>query len=180
MNIRYGALAGGLLLCLAGDAFADRDRTFILATGRRDPRMYAIDLQKALRPENNNTSNAIISRSKTALGPGFCVPRVSGPLRVSERPPSPVPLLSPNPGWGCFPDTNGIAIGHGSDGKSYLFTANGGTDDVSVIHLERALAGDRRAELRQRIPTQIGPWGIAASPDRRYIVAANRERHASP
>jgi len=86
-----------------------------------------------------------------------------------------VPLLSPNPGWRCFPDTNGIAIGHGSDGKSYLFTANGGTDDVSVIHLERALAGDRRAELRQRIPTQIGPWGIAASPDRRYIVAANRE-----
>src|SRR5713101_8858994 len=55
MNIRYGVVAGGLLLCLAGDAFADRDRTFILATGRRDPRMYAIDLQKARRPENNNT-----------------------------------------------------------------------------------------------------------------------------
>jgi len=27
--------------------------------------MYAIDLQKALRPENNNTPNAIVSRSKT-------------------------------------------------------------------------------------------------------------------
>jgi len=45
---------------------------------------------------------------------------------------------------------------------------------VSVIDLERALAGDRLAEIH-RIPTQIGPWGIAASPDGRWIVAANRE-----
>src|SRR2546422_807104 len=67
MRTRIWAIAGGLLLCLAGDALADRDRTFILATGRRDPRMYAIDLQKALRPENQNTANAIVSRSKTAL-----------------------------------------------------------------------------------------------------------------
>ena len=298
MNIRYGVVAGGLLLCLAGDAFADRDRTFILATGRRDPRMYAIDLQKALRPENNNTPNAIVSRSKTALdrldgrplgdpanvvisedrktafivnhhgavdnaeflqhgGRGGIavmnvkkmidrkndntaaalerhidtghfgavglallpdmfivgnaeshltkdggnritfVDRRTGSLRgevelalasedceiarhfpvkfVSPNgPPSPVALLSPDATWGCFPDTNGIAIGHGSDGKSYLFTANGRTDDVSVIDLERALAGDRLAEIH-RIPTQIGPWGIAASPDGRWIVAANRE-----
>src|SRR2546427_7677100 len=67
MRTRIWAIAGGLLLCLAGDALADRDRTFILATGRRDPRMYAIDLQKALRPENNNTPNAIVSKSKVAL-----------------------------------------------------------------------------------------------------------------
>ncbi|HEX9478732.1 MAG TPA: hypothetical protein VGA90_08210 [Methylomirabilota bacterium] len=45
---------------------------------------------------------------------------------------------------------------------------------MSVIDLERALAGDRLAEIH-RIPTQIGPWGIAASPDGRWIVAANRE-----
>jgi DNA-binding beta-propeller fold protein YncE len=45
---------------------------------------------------------------------------------------------------------------------------------VSVIDLERALAGDRRAEIL-RIPTQIGPWGIVASPNGRWIVAANRE-----
>jgi len=87
---------------------------------------------------------------------------------------SPVALLSPNGTWGCFPDTNGIAIGHSSNGEAYLFTANGGTDDVSVIDLRRALGGDRTAEIL-RIPTQIGPWGIAASPNRRYIVAANRE-----
>ena len=46
---------------------ADRCKTFILATGRRDPRMYAIDLEKALRPANQNTPNAIVSRSKPAL-----------------------------------------------------------------------------------------------------------------
>jgi len=295
MNIRYGVVAGGLLLCLAGDAFADRDRTFILATGRRDPRMYAIDLQKALRPENNNTPNAIVSRSKTALdrldgrplgdpanvvisedrktafivnhhgavdnaeflqhgGRGgiavmnvkktidrkndntaaalerhidtghfgavglallpdmfivgnaeshltedggnritfvdrrtgslrgeveqalgsvtlpFTCPAFPVPFVSPNGPPSPVPLLSPNPAWGCFPDTNGIAIGHTSKGKTYLFAANGGTDD-----LEQALAGKRTASEVLRIPTQIGPWGIAASPNGRYVVAANRE-----
>src|SRR5438128_12405050 len=58
-------VAGAFLLCLAQEALARN--TFILATGRRDPRMYAIDLQKALRPENNNTPNAIVSRSKVAL-----------------------------------------------------------------------------------------------------------------
>jgi YVTN family beta-propeller protein len=87
---------------------------------------------------------------------------------------SPVPLLSPFSAWGCFPDTNGVAIGVGRDGKRYLFTANGGTDDVSVIDLEAALAGNKTPEI-MRIPTQIGPWGIAASPDARWIVAANRE-----
>lgn len=51
----------GAICLLAGVASAD-DR-FILATGRRDPRIYAIDLRAALRAENNNTSNAIVSRS---------------------------------------------------------------------------------------------------------------------
>src|SRR5262245_39922866 len=45
----------------------DQSKTFILVTVRRDPRLYAINLQKALRPENNNTPNAIVCRSKVAL-----------------------------------------------------------------------------------------------------------------
>ena len=65
MKLQKLLVAGGFLLCFAQETFADN--TFILATGRRDPRMYAIDLQKALRPENNNTPNAIVSRSKVAL-----------------------------------------------------------------------------------------------------------------
>ena len=310
MKLQKLLVAGGFLLCFAQEALADN--TFILATGRRDPRMYAIDLQKALRPENNNTPNAIVSRSKVALDrldgkllgdsanvvisedrktayvvnhhgaidndeflqhggrgniavmnigkmikprhdntadalerhvdsghfgsvglvllkdmfiignaeshltedggnritfvdrktgslrgevelplgagvpqfpcPGFPVPFVSPsgppafehPFAQPNGTFSPLPLLSPHTAWGCFPDTNGLALGHARNGKTYLFAANGGTDDVSVIDLDAALAGDRTAEIA-RIPTQIGPWGIAASPNGRYIVAANRE-----
>jgi DNA-binding beta-propeller fold protein YncE len=310
MKLQKLLVAGGLLLCFAQETLADN--TFILATGRRDPRMYAIDLQKALRPENNNTPNAIVSRSKTALdrldgrplgdpanvvisedgktafvvnhhgaidndeflqhggrgniaimdvkkmvkprhdnsadalerhidsghfgavglvllkdafivgnaeshltedggnritfvdrktgslrgevelalGEGtqqFPCPRFPVPFVSPSGPPafehpfaqangtfSPVPLLSPHPAWGCFPDTNGLALGRARSGKAYLFAANGGTDDVSVIDLDAALAGSKTAEIA-RIPTQIGPWGIAASPNGRYIVAANRE-----
>ena len=295
MKIRNLMVASGLLLCLPQDLQADN--TFILATGRRDPRIYAIDLEQALKPENNNTSNAIVSRSKVALdrldgrplgdpaniivsedrktayvvnhhgavdnaeflqhggrgniaimsiqqmvkrqnddtaaalerhidsghfgsvglvllsdlfvignaeshltedggnritfvdrrtgslrgevelalgNPGFVCPDFPVPFVSPHGPPSPVPLLSPNPAWGCFPDTNGITLGRGSDGKRYLFTANGGTNDVSVIDLEDALAGDRTPEII-RIPTQIGPWGITTTPDGRWVVAANRE-----
>jgi len=295
MKLAHFTIASGLLLCLAQEVLADN--TFILATGRRDPRIYAIDLEQALKPKNNNTPNAIVSRSKVALdrldgrplgdpanivvsedrktayivnhhgsidnneflqhggrgnisvmtirkmvrrqnddtaealvrhidsghfgsvglvllpdmfiignaeshltedggnritfvdrrtgslrgqvelalgNPGFPCPDFPVPFVSPHGPPFPVPLLSPDPAWGCFPDTNGITLGHGSDGKRYLFAANGGTDDVSVIDLELALAGDKTPEI-SRIPTQIGPWGITTSPDGRWVVAANRE-----
>ena len=61
MNPIRITIAGALLAALAHEALADN--TYILATGRRDPRMYAIDLKAALRPENQNTPNAIVSRS---------------------------------------------------------------------------------------------------------------------
>jgi hypothetical protein len=64
MKLHRLVLVAALTFAAAQEALADN--TYILATGRRDPRMYAIDLQKALRPENNNTPNAIVSRSKTA------------------------------------------------------------------------------------------------------------------
>jgi hypothetical protein len=51
----------GLSLLVAEVAFAQNP--FLLVTGRRDPRIYAIDLNAALKPENNNTPNAIVSRS---------------------------------------------------------------------------------------------------------------------
>src|SRR5690349_23455648 len=65
MNPIRITIAGALLAALAHEALAHD--TYILATGRRDPRMYAIDLKAALKPENQNTPNAIVSRSKTAL-----------------------------------------------------------------------------------------------------------------
>lgn len=316
MRLKPLIVVSSLLLCFAHEACiaheARAGNTHILVTGRRDPRIYAIDLKEALRPENNNTPNAIVSRSKTALDrldgkllgdpanivisedrktafvvnhhgaidngeflqhggrgniavmnvrkmlrrrhdntadalelhvdsgsfgsvglvllrdmfiignaeshltedggnritfvdrntgslrgevelalghpttgtvcPGFPVPFVSpsGPPAFEQPFPqangtfSPLPLLSPHPSWGCFPDSNGLTLGRGSDRKTYLFAANGGTDDVSVIDLERALGGDRTAEIA-RIPTQIGPWGITSSPNGRWVVAANRE-----
>ena len=311
MKLRTTLLCSVLLLGFAQEALCDSD-TWILATGRRDPRMYAISLERALRPENNNTPNAIVSRSKVALDrldgkllgdsanvvisedrktayvvnhhgaiendeflqhggrgniaamnikkmidrrndntaaalerhidsghfgsvglvllkdmfivgnaeshltedggnrvtfvdrktgslrgqvelalgagtlqfpcPKFPVPFVSpsGPPAFEHPFPqangtfSPVPLLSPHPAWGCFPDTNGLALGRARSGKTYIYAANGGTDDISVIDLDSALKGDKTAEIA-RIPTQIGPWGIASSPNARFIVAANRE-----
>ena len=52
------------LLTLVATDVALAKGSFILATGRRDPRIYAIDFDAALRPQNNNTANAIVSRSK--------------------------------------------------------------------------------------------------------------------
>ena len=109
-----------------------------------------------------------------ALGsPGFDCGDYPVPYVAPYGPPRDLAVLSPDPGWGCFPDPNGLALGRSSDGGAYVFSANGGTDDVSVIDLARALEGDRRAEIG-RIPVQVGPWGITATPDGRYIIAANR------
>jgi YVTN family beta-propeller protein len=75
----------------------------------------------------------------------------------------------PHPTYGNFPDPNGVAVGGG-----YIFTANGGTDDVSVIDLGRALAGDGKAEVA-RIPVETGPFGLAVSPDGKLLAVASRE-----
>ncbi|HXV61459.1 MAG TPA: hypothetical protein VEK15_12240 [Vicinamibacteria bacterium] len=272
----------------------DRSR-YILATGRRLPFLYAISLDAALDPANNNTPNAIVSRSKVALdrldgrplgdpanlvvsedggtvyvvnhhgsidnaefrqhggrgqiavldvdavldpvnagthnallqlldSGGFgalgvvllpdlliianaennltedggnritFVDRRTGSLRGTVElalgspeldctdypvpyvspfgPPRNLAILSPDPSWGCFPDPNGLALGRASNGDAYVFTANGGTNDVSVIDLAGALEGDRRAEIR-RVPVQVGPWGMAATPDGRHIIVAS-------
>src|SRR5215467_12538909 len=61
--IRSALHALVLLSVLASDV-ALATETFILATGRRDPRIYAIDFKAALKSRNNNTPNAIVSRSK--------------------------------------------------------------------------------------------------------------------
>src|SRR5437879_11689115 len=56
------SIAFPLLLLAAADIALAND-LFILATGRRDPRIYAIDFNAPLKRQNNNTSNAIVSRS---------------------------------------------------------------------------------------------------------------------
>jgi DNA-binding beta-propeller fold protein YncE len=94
------------------------------------------------------------------------------PYASPHGPPRNLAILSPDPRWGCFPDPNGLALGRATDGSAYVFTANGGTNDVSVIDLARALKGDRLAEIR-RIPIQVGPWGMTATPDGRHVIVAS-------
>jgi len=98
---------------------------------------------------------------------------------VSPTPPPVVPILAPDLAYGCFPDPEGIALGKGSDGKTYLFSGNGGTDDVAVMDIERALAGAPIVEAAARIPVQSGPFGINASQNGSYIAVTGRESHMS-
>jgi DNA-binding beta-propeller fold protein YncE len=84
----------------------------------------------------------------------------------------PSPHAGPHPTFGNFPDPNGVAVS--ALGPGYAFTANGGTDDVSIIDLKRALAGDAGAELA-RVAVEAGPFGLAVSPDGKLLAAANRE-----
>ena len=271
---------------------------YVLATGRRDPRIYAIDFNAALNPRNNNTPNAIVSRSKvlpdrldgTPIGdpanivlsadkkiayvinhhgavnnaeflqhggrgavsvmnvekminPRFddsdraleqsfdsgyfgavgllvlpevllvshsenwltedggnrisLIDRETGSRRgqiemalghpahacpdfpvpfVSPTANPVVPLLAPDPGFGCWPNPEFLALGRGSDGKTYLFSGNAGTSDVSVMDFQQALAGEPVVEIAPRIPVQVGPFGIQASPNGKLIAVTARER----
>lgn len=108
----------------------------------------------------------------TLGSPGFECPEYPVPYVSGHGPPPDLAVDAPDPGFGCFPNPNGMALGRASDGDAYLFSANGGTNDVSVIDLAHALRGDPGAEIA-RVPTQLGPWGITASPEGRWIVVAN-------
>jgi DNA-binding beta-propeller fold protein YncE len=77
---------------------------------------------------------------------------------------------SPHPDFGRFPNPNGIACSP----LGYLLTANGGTDDVSILDLDAALAGDAGAELA-RVPIQSGGFGISVSPNGHLAAVAARE-----
>jgi WD40 repeat protein len=109
-------------------------------------------------------TNTVIRRVDQAYGhPGFTCPVTP-------------PHASPNPAFGCFAGTNGVTISPLGGGT--IFTANGGTEDVSVISLQKALAGDPGAELG-RIPVQTGGFGISTSPNGRLVVVASRESPAT-
>jgi DNA-binding beta-propeller fold protein YncE len=83
--------------------------------------------------------------------------------------------MAPSKEFGCWPDPESLALGKGSDGKSYLFSGNAGTEDVSVMDLEKALKGEPVVEIAPRIPVQSGPFGIAASPNGKLIAVTSRE-----
>ncbi len=87
-------------------------------------------------------------------------------------PPPKIAHAGPHTSFGCFTDTNAVVMSPRHGGV--VFTANGGTDDVSVLDVKRALAGAAGAEMA-RIPVAVGPWGLAVSPDGGLIAVANRE-----
>jgi DNA-binding beta-propeller fold protein YncE len=62
----HASLLGLCLLATTADTVLAAG-PYAFVTGRRDPRIYAIDLGAALKPANNNTDKAIISR--TLVGP---------------------------------------------------------------------------------------------------------------
>ncbi len=108
-----------------------------------------------------------------ALGsPGFACPDYPVPYLPPYGPPRNLAVRAPDKSFGCFPNPNGLALGRAANGRAFLFSANGGTNDLSVIDLDRARKGDRRAEIG-RIPMQVGPWGIGATPNGRHIIAAS-------
>ncbi|MXY90312.1 MAG: hypothetical protein F4X09_09055 [Gammaproteobacteria bacterium] len=296
LSIRRMTLVIAALLAAASSVYeAAAQSTYVLATGRRLPYLYAISFGDAVAPENDNTSNAILSRGKVALdrldgqllgdpanlvvsedggtvyvvnhhgaidnaefrqhggrgqiavldvdavldpandgtanalqrhldsgafgavgvalwqdmliianaennltedggnritfvdrrtgslrgtvelalgSPGFACEDYPVPYVSPYGPPRNLAVLSPDPTWGCFPNPNGLALGLAGDGNAFVFTANGGTNDVSVVDLSLILEGNRLAEVG-RIPAQVGPWGITATPDGRHIIVAN-------
>ncbi|MDH3507471.1 MAG: YncE family protein [Gammaproteobacteria bacterium] len=83
--------------------------------------------------------------------------------------PSRIPHGLPNGNVGCFPDINAL----GFSGR-YALAANGGTDDVSVIDIQRAIDGGPDVEVA-RIAVERGPWGLAVSPGGDLAAVTNRE-----
>jgi DNA-binding beta-propeller fold protein YncE len=86
--------------------------------------------------------------------------------------PALVPHISPDPNWGCYTDPNGLAYTPRQGG--YVFSANEGTHDVSVINVAKAISGAPDWETF-RIPVESGPWAIVASPDGRLMALTDRD-----
>lgn len=78
----------------------------------------------------------------------------------------------PDKNFGCFPASNALGISRRHGG--FAFIANGGTDDVSVLDVDRAVDGKSNAEVA-RIPVERGPWGLAVSPGGGLVAVTNRE-----
>jgi DNA-binding beta-propeller fold protein YncE len=96
------------------------------------------------------------------------------PLREASGHPAAGPSRenSPHPTYGRYPNPNGLAVSRLRGGIA--FAGNGGTDDVSVVDLAAALAGDPGAELA-RVAVEAGPFGLAVSPHDRLVAVAARE-----
>jgi DNA-binding beta-propeller fold protein YncE len=129
--------------------------------GARD--MSIIDLEQG----------AVVQSIQLALADGGKIAQDPGKSCAElDADPTLLAMSLPNKNFGCFSASNGLGISLRRGG--FAFTANGGTDDVSVIDVDRALAGDPNAEVA-RIPVERGPWGLAVSPGGGLVAVTNRE-----
>src|SRR4029450_2590410 len=153
-------IASGLLLCLTQEVLAD---TFILATGRRDPRIYAIDLEEALKPKNNNTPNAIVSRSKVALD------------RLDGR-----PLGDPANIVVSEDRKRAYIVNHHGSIDNNEFLQHGGRGNISVMTIRKMIRreNDDTAEalVRHIDSGHFGSVGLVLLPDM-FIIRS--EEHTS-
>jgi DNA-binding beta-propeller fold protein YncE len=96
------------------------------------------------------------------------------PLKENPSHPAKAPSRfdSPHPSFGRYPNPTGLAISPLNGGLA--FVGNGGFNDVSVIDIRAALAGDPGAEIN-RVIVETGPFGLAASPDGSLVAVAARE-----
>jgi len=140
-----------LVSLIAADAVWAAEK-YILATGRRDPRIYAIDFNASLNPRNNNTPNAIVSRSKVL------------PDRLDGTPIG-------DPANIVLSDDKKIAyvINHHGAVNNAEFLQHGGRGSVSVMEVEKMI--NRRFDDSNRALEQsfdsgyFGAVGLLVLPD---------------
>jgi DNA-binding beta-propeller fold protein YncE len=142
--------------------------------------LFIANAENHLTEDGGNRISVIDRRTGTLRGvvelglgsPGFPCPEYPVPYVAPHGPPRNLAVRAPDASFGCFPNSNGLALGRAANGSGYVFSANGGTNDVSVIDVDRALRGDLHAEVG-RIAMQVGPWGITATPARKHIIVSN-------
>ncbi|HEX9726527.1 MAG TPA: hypothetical protein VGC53_19775, partial [Vicinamibacteria bacterium] len=155
-------LIAPLLAAPCGAEEGEDQSTYILATGRRLPYLYAISLEDAINPANNNTSNAIVSRSKVALD------RLDGRLLGD-----PANLIVSEDGGTVY-----VVNHHGSIDNAE-FRQHGGRGQIAMLDVDAVLdpRNDRthNALKRHLDSGGFGALGVGLLPD--MLIIANAENN---
>jgi DNA-binding beta-propeller fold protein YncE len=159
LNWIRGALCAAALVFFASDVAIAKER-FILASGRRDPRIYAIDFDAALKAQNNNTPNAIVSRS--LVGPR----RLDGALLGD---PANI-VLSPD-------QTTAYVINHHGSIVNAEFLQHGGRANISIMDVRTMVKREFDDTDAAVVKIVDGGWfggvGLLVLPD--VIIASASE-----
>jgi len=139
MRLRASLLGLCLFAVTADAALAAGPYAFV--TGRRDPRIYAIDLGAALKPTNNNTATAIISRS------------LVGPRRLDGV------LLGDPANIVLSPDGKvAYVMNHHGQVSNSEFLQHGGRASVSVMDVKKMLQKSSDNTAAAVLKVMDGGW----------------------